>query len=298
MKQLSICFGMALATLIAITAPAELTFAPPTPEQFQNYWYAEGAEISRYELSQSRYGEVHEGDAVLIFVTEKMNPEIQIKADNPTEADVPILKLNALRKFYTGIYPYSVMTSVFTPIPAGQRRAPLKVTTSAQEWCGHVYTQMNLRGSDYEVRSHSYFEREGDDERRVTAAFTEDGIFNLIRLSPGELPVGEFDMLPGTVYARLLHRPLRATPATGSLAPTREKSQEGNPLVAYVVKAPGIQRTLTILFEQDFPHRIERWEESQGSSPATVARRTHTIKNLYWRHNRNPDRKLLKQLGL
>jgi hypothetical protein len=235
---------------------------------------------------------------VLIFVTETMNPDIQVKADNPTHSDLPILKLNALRKFYTGIYPYSVMTSVFTPLSEGGRQKPLKITTSVQEWCGHVYMQMNRRESDYEVRSHSYFEREGDQQFRVPDAISEDGLFNLIRLAPGELPVGNFPLVPGTVYARLLHRPMDAVPAKGRLEPTRETSTEGSPLVAYGVEIPTLQRMLTIYFERDFPHRIERWEEAQGDAPTTVARRTHTIKNAYWRHNRNPDRRLLNQLGL
>ena len=43
-----------------------------TREQFQDYWYNHGAEISRYSLKQMGYGEIHDGDAVLVFVTEKM----------------------------------------------------------------------------------------------------------------------------------------------------------------------------------------------------------------------------------
>jgi hypothetical protein len=85
--------------------------ANPTREQFQNYWYPNGAEISRYRLEQARYGDIHSGDAVLIFVTESMDPKLQVKADRPDSDDIPILKLNATRKFYTGIYPYSVLHS-------------------------------------------------------------------------------------------------------------------------------------------------------------------------------------------
>jgi hypothetical protein len=40
-----------------------------------------------------RYGEIHEGDAVLVFVTEKMSPDTQIKTDNPGSQDIAILKL-------------------------------------------------------------------------------------------------------------------------------------------------------------------------------------------------------------
>jgi hypothetical protein len=135
-------------------------FGAHTREQFQDYWYNHGAEISRFSLRQMRYGEIHEGDAVLVFVTEKMNPDTQIKADHPGAQDIPILKLNAVRKFFTGIYPYSIMTSIFAPVDVQKYPLPLKVSSSTQEWCGHVYTQMNLNENEYRVRLHSYFEKD------------------------------------------------------------------------------------------------------------------------------------------
>ena len=121
-----------------------------TAKQFHEYWYTMGAEISRYSLNQARYGEMHAGDAVLVFVTERMNPVIQIKADNPGPVDIPVLKLNAVRKFFTGIYPYSIMTSVFAPVDPEKYPLPLKISSSTQEWCGHVYTQMNLKDGNYQ----------------------------------------------------------------------------------------------------------------------------------------------------
>jgi len=135
-------------------------FEAYTPDQFRDYWYNHGAEISRYELQQVRYGEIHRGDAVLVFVTEEMNPAIQIKADNPGPENIPILKLNAVSKFFTGIYPYSIMASIFTPIDVEKHPLPLKISASIQEWCGHVYTQMNLSNEEYRVRMHSYFEKD------------------------------------------------------------------------------------------------------------------------------------------
>jgi len=134
-------------------------FGTHTRDQFQDYWYNHGAEISRFSLQQTRYGEIHQGDAVLVFVTEKMNSDIQIKADHPGAQDIAILKLNAVRKFFTGIYPYSIMTSIFAPVDVQKYPLPLKVSSSTQEWCGHVYPQMNLAENEYRVRLHSYFEK-------------------------------------------------------------------------------------------------------------------------------------------
>ena len=64
--------------------------------------------------------------------------------------------------YRTGIYPYSLMTSVFSPVDTEGVQFPEKITMSTQEWCGHVFTQMNLKWNGYRTRSFSYFEGEHD----------------------------------------------------------------------------------------------------------------------------------------
>ena len=39
-------------------------------QEFKKYWFSGKAEITSYQLSQLRYGELREGTAVTIFVTE------------------------------------------------------------------------------------------------------------------------------------------------------------------------------------------------------------------------------------
>jgi hypothetical protein len=295
------------ATLTAanVYSAEGLRFGAYTPAQFHDYWYSQGAEISRYALQQARYGEIHDGDAVLVFVTEPMNPAIQVKADHPGPQNVPVLKLNAVRKFFTGIYPYSVMTSIFTPLDTRTYPLPLKITTSVQEWCGQVYTQMNLREDAYRVRMQSYFEKEGDQDFTLGKDVPEDAIWTLIRIAPQTLPQGTFSMIPGTVYARLLHRPLQAQKVIATLARAAGQSLEGQALVRYEINFPAERRTLRIDFEQDFPYRIQKWEDSypgltrtSTNVMTTSATRTHTLMDAYWQHHANKDRALLKKLGL
>ena len=38
--------------------------------EFKDYWYEGKAEITTYKLDQARYGEIHNGRSVLIYVTE------------------------------------------------------------------------------------------------------------------------------------------------------------------------------------------------------------------------------------
>ena len=60
--------------------PKKPAFKPS--KDFYDYWYGGKAEISSYKLEQARYGEMREGSAVLVFVTEDFLPDEQVKADN------------------------------------------------------------------------------------------------------------------------------------------------------------------------------------------------------------------------
>ena len=279
------------------------TIGTHTKEQFRDYWYPKGAEISRFALKQSRYGEMHKGNAVLIFVTETMNPDLQVKADKASTNAVPILKLNATRKFYTGIYPYSIMTSVFAPIDLESFPTPLKITFTSQEWCGQVFMQMNLKNSEYQVESRSYFESESDRNFRVGGELNEDGLWTQIRIAPSKLPIGEFKLLPGTTYTRLLHRPFVVQTVIGKVSEAPGKSPEGGSLVTYEVRFSQESRIFKITFEKEFPYRIQEWTDthkslSDGKNLTTRAVRTHTIMTDYWNKNKNHHRGLLQQLGL
>jgi hypothetical protein len=271
--------------------------AAPLSKEFDKYWNAGKAEISSYTVKQARYGEIHEGSAVLVFVTEPFLMDKQVKNDNAhNAATVSVLKLNRMRKFPTGIYDYSVMTSVFHPVTAEHA---LKVTTSVQDWCGHVWTQLNLREGKLNVETRSYFEQEGDVTRSMPAVALEDELWTQIRLAPKQLPTGEFNMVPGTMFARLLHKPVSATNAAATLSPSE------NGLRTYTLNYPAFQRTLTIHFKADFPHEIEAWEEEYMSGWGDAAKRLVTtavlnkrLKSDYWNKHTLDDLEMRKSLGL
>ena len=149
-------------------------------EEFKNYWYGGKAEITTYKLEQARYGELHEGYSVLVFVTEDFSKSNQVKLDNPQDAkgdDVKVLKLNRIKKFDTGIYSYSMMDSVFTPVYVDEYPSSLKVSSSSQEWCGNTFMQLNLGYSGYEVSTYSYFESEGDRKFSLQKEILEDELW-------------------------------------------------------------------------------------------------------------------------
>jgi len=154
---------VAIAT-ITETSELKTTLTKEPSQAFKDYWYAGKAEITSYKLEQARYGEMRNGTAVLIYVTEDFLPNKQVKADRQNAQNIPVLKLNATKNFNTGIYPYSIMQSTFYPV--SNNKHAIKVSSSMQEWCGHVYTQLNNR-DPFEITAHSYFEGEADQNLKV-----------------------------------------------------------------------------------------------------------------------------------
>ncbi|AKA36157.1 hypothetical protein [Flagellimonas lutaonensis] len=267
----------------------------PLSEAFKNYWYDGEAEITSYRLEQARYGELRKGTAVLIFVTEPFLPEVQVKADKSRPDNVSVLKLNATKKYLTGIYPYSIMSSTFYPVSDNQHA--LKTSFSAQEWCGHVYSQINNR-AQFEVTSHSYFEGEADQNLKLPKAVLENELWNKIRIDPMGLPTGDIRVIPSLEYIRMGHKEIKAYEAHGELV-------EENGMMAYSLHYPKLERTLTIHFTSAFPHTIESWSEEFksgfGANAQILISKATKIKQLkspYWRQNSNKYTVLRDTLGL
>ncbi len=269
-----------------------------------DYWYQGKAEITRYTLSQNRYRDLHDGEAVLVFVTEDFLTDKQVKNEyyeNPNSTGV--LKMNYLRKFPTGIYDYSIMTSVFTPTETENFPHTLKITSSSQEWCGQSYLQFNKEMDYYRATLHSYFEKEADTVQQVDLALTEDELFNRIRIAPTDLPTGEVEIIPGTGYTLLMHKPMQPYLATLTLEAYTGDTFSGDDLKAYRVEFPGLDRTLEIVFEAQAPYIIEGWTDTypsvmDGEKRTTIARRTKTIQSAYWEKNSKGDQNLRAELGM
>lgn len=264
-------------------------------QEFRDYWHAGKAEVNSYNLQQSRYGETRKGKAVLIFVTEDLSRKLQVKLDDPSRGNkINVLKLNFTKNFITGIYPYSLMLSVFTPTDRQKEPLSLKATMSSQEWCGQVYTQVNLRGNRYAVKSHSYFEQEADEMFSIREALLEDELWNFIRLDPERLPVGEIEVVPGLFFTRLNHVDLRTRDAVGQKAET-------DSAYIYTLRFPEETRALAIRYQKTFPYRILGWKETwieRGKNVETSATLDKTLYTDYWTKNKNEFSYLRDSLNL
>lgn len=265
-------------------------------EEFKQYWYQGKAEVCVYDLSQSRYGEQRSGKAVLIFVTEDFSKSKQVKLDGETKGrdKVSVLKLNYTKNFVTGIYPYSMMTSVFTPVERQSFPHTLKATMSVQEWCGHVFVQLNADGNKYKVQSFSYFGRDGDEKDQIAQVLLEDELFNLIRIQPDQIPLGKLDVIPSLFYVRLHHLPL--TPRRADVTVTKTGSEGG----LSIVYEDG-SREVQIVYSLKFPHQILSWEEKIRRNEEVEVNKAVLSKAVwtdYWRKNGNGDLVFRDSLGL
>ena len=293
-----------IASTVSKESKSEVKLTGLVSDTFNAYWYQGKAELTSYTLEQARYGEIHQGHAVLIFVTEDFSRSKQVKLDDPAQAgddSVKVMKLNLTKKFNTGIYPYSMMTSVFTPVERKLNPQTLKITTSSQEWCGHTFVQMNLNDQSYRIQQNSYFESEGDKTLTLEGAIPEDELWTTIRLNPEDLPTGKLQLIPGTMFQRLRHLSWTIQSATAQLKPVEGNSQ----LVAYTLTYPELERTLSIEFNKAFPHEIESWEETyqsgwgQGAKVLTTkAQRKKRILLDYWTKHNVADEVLRRELDL
>jgi hypothetical protein len=309
--------------------PAGAPTVAPSPG-FLQYWKSGLAELSSYEATTRRYGEVRKAQAVLVYVYEELNDDTRIKVESPrtpAAKQVPVLKLNHVLKFNTGVYDYSVMTSVFAGLSGpGVSRflEPRKVSLTSQEWCGHVYHHVLPRREGLVSALHSYFEAEGDstvvipypaaDPVRLAGTaikggagaasaapgriFYEDEMPILVRELDGPwLNTGEsrtLHLVPSLWETRKRHVPLAFREATltkhgTETLDTRQGSRES---VKWVLSWEG--HAMAYYVDTAKPRRLLRWDDGRGERGDLIASRRRT----YWERNRNADEPLRKELGL
>jgi len=286
-----------VATSTASPAAPSVTMASPA---FWKVWGDGKAELSGYAVTTSRYGAPRDGRIVLIYVTEPMDRRNWIKddaGDVPPEDRVNVLKLNQVLKFQTGIYPYSVMTSVFAPVDglSSERFAPAKISMSAQEWCGHVYRKIIARPDLFQSELRSYFHAEGESEASVRippGSVYEDALLMQLRELDGPFAGGKDwagSIVPSLWSLRKRHAALEPLPATIR----RENAiRDGAPVTRFTLNYGYVETTYDV--EKAPPRRVLSWKSKDGEE----ARLLKTARLPYWELNHPGDERYLQQLGL
>lgn len=290
----------------ACSAPSPAASAPAA---FWPHWGDGLAEVNGYRLTQPRYGEKRHGTAVHIFVTETFSDSARVKSDpgkHPPTDEFPVLKLNEIKKFQTGIYPYSVMTSAFAHVEPRASFAAgdlTKLTFSSQEWCGHVFEEMRFDAKEIRDQRLSYFDGEGTELKtlpRKAGGVSADALPIRLRqvlgewVAPGQSKTVDF--LPSLTYTRLQHKTLEWSKATVSRAvsPQTLTVPAGTfEVEQWEVKAE-VGPSTTWWLEKAYPHRIIGWEGSDGER----AELTGSKRIPYWQLNKPGDEAHLQDLGL
>jgi len=227
-----------------------------------------------------------------------MDPTTWIKDDGLEEwKRVYTMKLNADLKFQTGVYPYSVMTSVFSPVDRyrDERFQPVKVVLTSQEWCGQVFHGLWPAPGEALENRISYFAEEGHSRRVVDVpegALYEDALLIQLREIDGPFHGGKDwrgPLVPSLWRLRKTHEDLAAVDATI----TREQAErDGAPVNRFTVKAGDF--TWTIDVEREGARRILGWTTSDGD----VVELLETARMPYWRLNGPGDEEERKRIGM
>jgi hypothetical protein len=240
----------------------------------------------------------------MVFVTEPFSKSLHVKSDHPegNPSDiVEVMKMNFTRKFNTGVYPYSILTSTFTPVNGTHS---LKNSMSSQEWCGHVFCQMDHTDQGYQFVGHSYFEGEGEMDELIPwqssedEYLLEDEMWSLIRMNPDILPDGKVMMIPPLSFLRLMHLEVRPYEAECSGYLRKNDPQ------LFTVTYPELNRTLSIEHEEGPPYQILTWSETypdgwSADAPmlTTTGKLRKTIRTDYWNQHAVSDSVARKELG-
>jgi len=310
-RRLLLLLGLLLAACVRKAAdPApSVERGPEFGDAFWQRWGDGRGELCGYDLETPRYGAIRRGVAVTIVVTETFSNTRRVKADpgrHPKRDEFPVMKLNLVQDFSTGIYDYNLLTSAFValaPVNGRGSGTPTKVSFSAQEWCGHTYTQLLFDARYARYDAHSYFDDEADSAASLAMpadAQSEDALLAWARgLAAPVVAPGDSTERPlaGSLRAvRLLHRPLAVTRAWFARRAAAERvvvpAGTFDADVSTVRVAGG--RTWTFWVERDEPHRVLQWTASDGEHARLLAGE----RLAYWKLNAPGGEAWLAKLGL
>ena len=295
--------------VLAGSAHAELDPASRFGDAFWAHWGDGRAELATYDLTFSRYGAARQGVAVAIFVTETFSHALRVKADpgnHPDSDTYPVMKLNLVEDFPTGVYDYNLMTSTFVSLVErdGHPRGHVtKLSHSTQEWCGHAWIQWIAHEDRLDYTLHSYFDGEADQRRDLDlpeGGVSEDAVLLWARelagpfLAPGAST--ERPLLTAAKVARMQHTEPAWTTATFHRA--GEPTSVEVPAGAFEVEERWItlggREIWRVAVEAAAPHRIVRWTNAYGQSAELVA----SERMEYWKLNQPGGIDRLDDLGL
>ena len=271
-------------------APAKVTeaAAPVYDASFWKTWGDGMAELTSYDLKYPRYGAPRQGTAVSIFVSETFANSLRVKSDpgvRDKKDEFPVMKLNLVEDFRTGIYDYNLMLQSFVALEAMNGRPPgvmTKVTWSSQEWCGNLFKEALLDRDVIRVSSHSYFDGEGDqvmsEPSPAAAVMSEDALMLWARgMAWPVVKAGDTREVPA-LLAMQVSRFKKGPMEWGKVVLSRTSSGEVDVFRAKL--SDGRERVYEV--EKTAPFRVLKYSTSEGVEGVLVA----SERMKYWELNK------------
>jgi hypothetical protein len=214
----------------------------------------------------------------MIFVTEPFSPYKLVKTSD-RDSSLSVMKINKLKHFYTGIYPYRIMQSSFYPLD--KKLGSIKVSNSIQEWCGQIYFE--LRQEEEKIADlHSYFENESFESMRIKSPLLEDDLLHMARIQPDSLPLGTFEIMPSIEYILLKHESFDPEMAEGRFIEKRDT-------LCYQLSYASTDRTVEINLTQEHPFQLLMLAEYEGDQLYSKASLRKSRRLPYWKLNAVAD---------
>lgn len=247
------------------------------------FWKAWGdgqAEVSSYDLTVPFEGELRRGVALAIFSVDTFSNSTRVKAEpgkHPKPDEFPVMKLNLLKDFQTGISNCHEQTSMFLALAAVNGRPaglPTKISYSRQDWAGSIYHQLLYDKTTIRSSRHSYLDGEGDQQQEIQyppAATSADALWFWARqMAEPFVKRGEFRLAP--VLTSFEAHPIQFKQSNFTRSPVNQKITL--PAGSFDVEMCTVQIDGDIRkfwVEREFPHRVIRWETSAGERGQLLA---------------------------
>ena len=315
---------LAVAAAVAAVSASLFVLAstPPAPsspsnsagvlefgDEFWKHWGDGKGELAGYDLTIPRYGQIRKGVAITVFVTETFSNSLRVKSDpgrHPKSDEFPVMKLNLVEDFATGIYDYNLLTSSFVALSAVNGRpagAATKVAFSSQEWCGGVWSQLLFDGGSARSTLHSYFDGEADHSGTLPVppnALSGDALLLWARslAQPLVRPCERLSvpLVRSLESARLSHKPVDML--TAVLSRDTASSKLTVPAGTFEVRRASVEipgaATWKFAVETAAPHRIIEWERSDGEKASLLG----SERLEYWNLHAEGQESFLARLGL
>lgn len=273
---------------------------------FWAIWGDGKAELAAYDLAMPRYGEMKRGTAVSIMVSEPFSASARVKADpgkHPDKDVFPVMKLNLVKDFQTGLYDYNDMLSSFLALKAVNGRAPgtlTKAVYSRQEWCGSTFNLALFDAFKIRATLHSYFDGEGDQQKEIRndlRGIPDDQLIFWARgmAEPWTKP-GDIVALPYLTSAEHSKETLVWKQAQFKRSKVLRKIPVGQEQIeaeVFTVQViDGVKKEFTV--EKFGARRLLRWEFSNGERGTLIK----SARLKYWDLKTKGGEEALKQLGL